>query len=842
MKIFILVAAVLCSAGMLGEVAAQPFVDSVMFYRVTNEERALDLVENGDLHMYYFSVAPHLLDDAENIDVHTSQAGSALSILLNPAEGETFNPFSLKEVRFAVNYLLDREGVVEVLLDGYGSPIISSFTPSDPSYAEILDTLSSFGISYSPDTARAMVHDAMKEAGANMRDGIWTMDGKEVSVTLFIREDDAIRLSIGDKLASDLEDMGFVAERMYGDLAQALLMVYGSDPADLEWHVYTEGWGTEFSKYDDDKAEFYAPYKLPGSGNPDFWTYENPKLEVATRLLEGAAYTTGAERTALIQQVVETGVGEAVRLFIASGDNTFPVNSGVEGVINSVSGGISNVFTTSNAQSGTPILLVGVKHLSQASWNPVAGYGDVYGNDIAAPISDPDAVTHPYTADTIPVRVQRSVQTSGPGGSMPVPADAIVWNPRTQGWAGVGLGTTATSVVTLDYTFSNWHHGQPMDINDILFDIYILYEWGTVTGPNDPTQDSQFVANNKAFLEDNLVAIRHLDDDTVEVYIDYWHFDEDLIGSTGVRWTHVPWEIFFAMEEIVRDGRAAFSHTASDGNNIGWLSQIDPADTALIREYLAGFVEAGTVPPAIAGQDGAYYIERYLAAIDWIDEYGHAIVSHGPFFLLSYDDAEGVVFLRAFTDDTYPYQAGIWSHFGEPAPPTIVGVLTNYIVSGKDHTVNIYTTNADSLEYLLVHDDDGIIHAGHTPTTGLAAVTIPAEVTADLQDCSLSLQVLAESDDFVIPNILETRLYFSDCADAPSTFGEILAGLDEDRRKALVTVLQHVIAEDVDGIPADHKDRVFGDPELSRMLLSLLSMVLDDGVDMSSLNELIIDP
>ena len=58
------------------------------------------------------------------------------TVLVNPAESEKFNPFSNKDARFALNYLLDRKLIVNELMGGYGSSIISYYGPTDPEYLQ----------------------------------------------------------------------------------------------------------------------------------------------------------------------------------------------------------------------------------------------------------------------------------------------------------------------------------------------------------------------------------------------------------------------------------------------------------------------------------------------------------------------------------------------------------------------------------------------------------------------------------------------------------------------------------------------------------------------------------
>ena len=266
----------------------------------------------------------------------------------------------------------------------------------------------------------------------------------------------------------------------------------------------------------------------------------------------------------------------------------------------------------------------------------VAGLGDVYSGDIVGPLGLPSGVDHPHTGDTIPVAVQRGAVTAGPDGMLDAPPDAVRWDPYEQRWAELGEGAMAVTAVTLNYTFGNWHHGQAADMNDVLYGVYFARDWGTITDPDDKTQDSEYTAATMPGLE-RRVGVQQTGPDSMDVYTNYWHFDQSSLADSGVIWPSIPWEIYFATERMVVADLARFSDTDAQAGGVPWLSLIDPDDTALIREYLASFLEEGVVPRPPEGMDPEYYEDRYRAAIDWIDEHGHAYVGTGLFMLESYD-------------------------------------------------------------------------------------------------------------------------------------------------------------------------------------------------------------
>ena len=266
------------------------FVDEVKFIQYLDENTALEEVKNGNLDIYYYRISSDLINNAksrEGLKVYESTGGSN-SILLNPAETEDFNPFSISEVRYAINYLLDRKLIVNELMGGYGVPMVSNYGPFDPDYLFLLDELESFHFRYNPSLADEMITQALLKAGAKKIDNVWTFNGNEIELTGFIRSDDPVRKSIGAILSSELERIGFKVKKDFGDLNKAFVVVYGSNPADLKWNFYTEGWGgrSAFVKYDPvGLGQMYSPWfsNMPGFNDPTYWNYQNDYLDSLTQ-------------------------------------------------------------------------------------------------------------------------------------------------------------------------------------------------------------------------------------------------------------------------------------------------------------------------------------------------------------------------------------------------------------------------------------------------------------------------------------------------------------------------------------------------------------------------------
>ena len=565
------------------------FVESIKFIQYLDENTALEEVKNGNLDMYYYRISSDRLENSqsrEGLKIFDSTGGS-YSLLVNPAESEKINPFSNKDARFALNYLVDRKLIVNELMSGYGAPTISYYGPTDPEYLTIIKELESFNFKYNPTLAEEIISKSMTERGALKIDNKWIMNDEKVKIKIFIRSDDPVRKSIGEILSVELEKIGFTVEKDYGDLNKAFVIVYGSNPADMKWNLYTEGWGrSAFVKYDSiGLGQMYSPWfsNMPGFNDPSYWNYENKRLDKLTQEIYKGDFETSEKRAQLIQEAVKEGINESVRIFLASKIDQYVVNQNVEGVINDLGAGVPSRFTPINVKTNDEKLTIGVKQIYQGAWNPVMGLTDTYSRHIWGIISDPITFKHPFTGETFPIRAQWEVETSGINEKIKVPAESKMWNPSLQEWSNVPKNTVATSKVTFDFEFSNWHNGELMDMNDILHSLYFTIEWGTQSNENDKTFDTEFTPRAAQSIQ-TIIAINQLDENTVEVYVNYWHFDENEIAEWASLWSPVPWEITASMEKAVTDGKVSFSRSGATNKNVNWLSLIVPKDAEIIKE------------------------------------------------------------------------------------------------------------------------------------------------------------------------------------------------------------------------------------------------------------------
>jgi peptide/nickel transport system substrate-binding protein len=747
------------------------FFDSVKFIQYLDENTALEEVRNGNLDVYYYTISSDRLENyqaREGLQVFDSTGGS-YSILVNPAESEEFNPFSSRDIRFALNYLIDRKLIVNELMGGYGSPIISYYGPSDPEYLTVLEQLEAFNFKYNPSLAEETISRVLKERGAVKIDDKWQIDEKPIEITIFIRSDDTVRKSIGEILAFELQKIGFTVKKDFGDLNKAFVVVYGSNPSDLKWSLYTEGWGrSAFVRYDSvGLGQMYSPWfsTMPGFNDPTYWNYKNDRLDELTQKIYTGGFESSEKRSQLIQQAVVEGVNESVRIFLASKINQYVANEEVKGIVNDFGAGVPSRFTPINAQSSSSEFVIGVKQIYQGAWNPVMGLTDTYSRNIWGIISDPATFKHPFTGETFPIRAEWQVETAGPNEKLTVPQEAIIWNSSFQKWDNVTPDTLATSKVTFDFKFSNWHNGQEMDINDILHSLYFTIEWGTQTDENDRTFDTEFTPRTSQIIQ-TIIGMNIIDEDTIEVYVDYWHFDEGEIADWAVLWNSMPWEISAAMEKAVTDGKVSFSRSGATSKSVNWLSLIIPTDANLIKDYLQEFKDSKYIPAALKEnyQNSEYFQNRYDSSINWIEENNHAVISNGPFYLKSYSPESRTITVSAFNDDSYPFKIGEWAKFEKAEFPTIKNIeMKNIIQRGEKFKVNVEAGHSDSILYFLINSEGKIISSETLKIDGNnITISVPSENTKDFGIGANNIKIFAISNSVLKPDFYESSFLVTD--------------------------------------------------------------------------------
>jgi peptide/nickel transport system substrate-binding protein len=758
-----------------------PAVDRILFKKV-DQDLAPKLIERGDIDIYFYNLKiPTAREYMKSESVKIYQAPSTtISILLNPApapDGE-LNPFSIPEIRFAVNYLIDREYIARSIYGGYAVPMYSHVSSLDYDYLFVSELIRRYQFSYDPDYARVIISKALEKAGAKLEDGKWIYNGKPIELRFIIRVEDE-RRELGNMLSEELERMGFVVKRNYMDFAQAISIVYRTDPKAFEWHLYTEGWAKGAAeKYDYATInQMCAPWLgyMPGWLEYGFWQYTNDRIDELGKKLFKGEYKDLDERNKLYSEATKLCLEEAVRVWVVIVNNPFALKADLKGISTDIVSGLRSLWTLRSTYTDRHELVVGhlwVRPYMGSAWNPVGGFTDVYSADIWKQLYDPPHIRDPSTGLPKPFRANYKVVESGPLSEIRVPSDAFVWSSEKNSWINVPAGTTAKSKVIFNYARyinSKWHHGVEITLADFLYSLYQSYD--LVYNPKKSSVEVSLSATRKPILE-TFKGFRIINQTSIEVYVDYWHPVEEYVAEYAEPWGVVmPWELLYGMDIMVfEENIAAYTDTAAARLQVDWLDLVEPKQCRRLISIFERLRDQGKYPAEVFNLFGKSYeslansLKRYNALITWFTSHGHLVVSNGAFYLEAIGSVtEQYAELRAFRDKSYPFTP---KDFYVGIPKKIEIYTPTAIQASKDEIIRFdIEVRGVAESYLKIslvdpHTQEILYTELMKVHEGKKTVEIPMEVAAKLKPDIYHIYITAFSNftSLVVERFIEVSL------------------------------------------------------------------------------------
>lgn len=743
-----------------------PAAETITFGAYNVDQAPLN-IQNGDIDLYIFGLktaGATSLEGDESVRLIDAPA-STLSLLLNPApapEG-SLNPFSIKEVRQAMQYLIDRDFIANDIYQGRALPMLTNISPTDYDQLTIFPVVSQANIRYDAELATQRIADAMTAAGATKDGDLWTYEGNPIQIKIVTRVEDE-RRDIGDLVRNALEQIGFQVAPVYQQFGPATLAVYASDPATFQWHIYTEGWSRGAPvRYDDAGInQFAAPWlgNMPGWQEVGYWQYENEQLDTLGQRLYRGEFASQEGRDALYQEMVALALDESVRVWLVTALQSFPVSTEVENLTVDIVSGPRNLFALRGADiPGRSDIKVGNLWVwtERTTWNPIGGFGDAYSSDINKNLIDPPLINHPFTGLPVAFRADFTVETAGPDGTLEVPAEAVMWDAASNLWAPVASGTTAKSKVNFDFSKflgTTWQHGQPITMADVIYPIAQGYE--IAFDENKIQIETAIGITARPLLETFRGYV--FGESTVDVYVDYWHFEEGYIASyaspSGVS---TPWELLAAMDDVVFEKRTgAYTDTTAARFNVPWISLVTESDARLVLRSVREFNRQGTIPEGVFDINGTTIVTeeeakaRYEAVDAWFDETNLLVIANGPYRLSRYDPPAQFAQLDAFRPEGYPFTAEDF-RFGEAPPLTISVQAPDSIELGGEISIPVTVEGPGELAAQFTFIDSA---TGEVLETGAAqgeggsfTVTIDPAISAMLFPGLYELVVLGSSSD-----------------------------------------------------------------------------------------------
>jgi len=275
-----------------------PAADTLYIGIRTNEETGITDVAKGDLDIFLWAVGGASFQDLpsdvlEKLTlIKTASGYNDLEVnpvhdddnpyLITVGEKKYFNPFAIRDVRYALNFLVSRQYIVQNILQGSGQAMLGGIRPSTGANAYFEPVYKTMGITAVADIAKSqqLVENAMKKAADDLAkqgyelkkgdDGFWYFNGEPITVKFIIRIED-YRKDLGLYVSDLIEKFwGFKVDRLLWDRRKASSTVYAGDPKNYQWNIYTGGWVSTINiKWPDDyTAWWYTSWYgwLPSAG------------------------------------------------------------------------------------------------------------------------------------------------------------------------------------------------------------------------------------------------------------------------------------------------------------------------------------------------------------------------------------------------------------------------------------------------------------------------------------------------------------------------------------------------------------------------------------------------
>lgn len=783
------------------------WLDSIVVVEEPSAEAAVSRLENGDIDMYMYTVAnPEIADQIAASDTiqATTSYGSYNEMTVNPAtcsDPATLNPFSSQDIRVALNWLIDRDYIVNEIYGGLAVPRYVALNAASLDAAQLAPEIAAIEAEYAYDFDRAneAITTAMEDMGAELVDGQWQYEGNPVEVSVLIRTEDE-RRDIGDYVANQLEDVGFSVVRDYKTSAEASPLWLQSDPADCTWSLYTAGWiATAIDRDLGDNFQFFdAPTSLYGF-SPLWQSYapiiSDEYLQVANDLAN-ANYTTLEERQSKMAQALQDSVDFGVRIWLIDRSSLTPFRNNVEvasDLLAAVSGSSMYPYTLRfNDQIGGD-MTVAMPSILTEPWNPIGGSNWVYDSALQRAAGDQGVVFDPYNGLMYPSAIESGdvvVQEDLPVGKstdwvtletapeITVPEDAWAdWDAEAQQFITVGEaypdGVTSLVKATVTYPEgfnATWHDGSPVTTADIVMGMILSWD---PADPASPYYDESQVGSIESALEP-LRGIRIVSEDplVIETYSDLWFTDaEYIVGNSYTWWPYysygqAAWHNLAIALMTEANGQAAFTADKAEANQVEYMSLIGGPSLDYLTENLQTALDEGFIPyePTL----GQYITPeeataRYENLQAFFDAHNHYWVGTGPYVIDEVFPVEKTVTLTHW--DQYGYPTGRFQSFaGEPPFIEVLVDGPSRVVSGESASFDVFISdvagdpypNEDitSVNYLVFDATGALAGQGSAEEVdaGYYTVTLGEDITSGLESGSNTLTVVVSSSAIALPN------------------------------------------------------------------------------------------
>lgn len=688
-----------------------PALGEVVFSIVEKPAEAVLQLQAGDIDLWGFDVTdPDLFEtllDDDRLDFGLAYGGYS-EIRFNhwgpEFDNGKLNPFSDHQIREAMNWLVDRNYVVEEYLGGLGEAkwafLGKVFPDSAIRYPHIIKEIEDY-YAHDKDKAKEVVTERMEVLGAELVNDKWHYKGQPVEILGLIRADLPPYPAAGQYFGSLLEEIGFTVVENVRPGKEANPVWTGTHPQEGQWSFYTGGWSSP-SIPRDSAHSFDQFYSHRVMGYSVFTTLQEmletdfQEFDKAILKLKNKQFTTMAEREELFEKCLWDAMKMSNQIWICDKAGANPFRSDIKTAVDQA-GGIGDpawVFTTHRIdEDGKPVLgsdlRFGVPNLMVDPYNPVAGSSFTYDMFItrkalgdAGMLIDPrDGLYHAKRIKSaqvtmkkgLPVDVTHDWVTLDFADEIQVPGDAWAdWDAKEQRFITVAEknpgGATAlrkSVVVYPDDIFDHpLHDGSTLSMGDFVMAMIVALDRGKADSPIfDQSREAPVAADLEVLKGWKITSTDPL---TIETYSDVWYMDAEYNVSTwwpeyGIYNWGGTWHMMTVGALAEEAKELAFSKVKSDEFSVEQTDYTKGPSLPILKKHMDRAAADNFIPyKATLGE----YITEKEATERWKniqafnEERGHFWVGAGPYVLKSVHPVEQIVVMEGF--ENYPDPADQW--------------------------------------------------------------------------------------------------------------------------------------------------------------------------------------
>jgi peptide/nickel transport system substrate-binding protein len=791
------------------EVTPEPVVrngawlDRVVFSADGSTDSAVARLIAGDIDVYAQSSSNgEAYKTAVDAGLATVQVATSYNDLTFNTYGPVFeestgglNPFAVREVREAMNWLMDRDYIAQEIMSGLARPkwfsLISIFPDYANNAAKAKELESMYP--YDPEKAAAVISAQMEALGATKNaDGIWQYNDAPVTIIILIRTEDE-RRQIGDYVANQLESIGFATDRQYKTSSEASVLWVQGNVADGLWHLYTGGWiGNVISRDDAGDFQFFLSNKSAYGFTTLWQNYEvPPEVDAVYEALANSTFTTVAERSDLMAQAMEYGLYWSNRIWLVDRAGFMPYSPKVS-VSSDLAAGLTGTLLPYTLrfvdQVGGEMKFVQADMFVEP-WNPQAGSNWFYDATPQRMTADAGVLYDPFTGLTLPQRVDHAELVAEEGlpigatydwvslefaPEIVVPDDAWSdWDAVNQVFITAAERFTETTTAKIKSTVyyeedmldkMTWHDGSPMTAADFVMGMIMAFDQGKADSPMYDEAQAGIVESRLSEIKGiKIVSENPL---VIETYRDGYVLDAELSVTTwwpAYGYGDGAWHMMAIGNLAELAGELAYSADKATLEEVEQTSFIAGPSLEILKAQLDQAIAESYIPYAptmgafVTAEDAA---ARYANLLDWYQVNGHFWVGVGPYFLEKVFPIEKTLVLTRYQN--YPDAADKWSIFSEPRIAVAEIDGPGRVTIGAEAAFDVYVTFKDEaypasdiveVKYL-VFDATGALAiqgAAELAEDGHYVVTLTAEQTAALTSGSNKLDVVVVSKVVSIP-------------------------------------------------------------------------------------------